>query len=309
MINAISEEVVLAAHSLGNMISSEAIRIGASVDKYFAIDAAVASECYENGGFNLNMVHKEWGDFASDGYDKRLYAAYWHELFETIPGDARNELTWEGHFDSAVSDMYNFYSSGEDVLDIHPHTMSPGFWDTGITGQYAWARQEKLKGRMWLSIGGGSTYGGWGFNSAYGTGVYNPDLNVYVVVTSPEQATPENVTDEMLRKTPYFRPGGNETADLYDETDGSSFAYDNKNLLLTAFIPAVSLPAGKIEMPSLNGPAGARNFDMQNYQDGWPYERDNTQFPDRWLHSDIKAIAYPFVWQIYDEISKKGDLE
>ena len=74
-------EVVVAAHSLGNMMVSAAIQdYGTQVDRYFLINAALAREVFNSSFVDQDtfMTHKEWRD---KGYEERLYASKWHELF------------------------------------------------------------------------------------------------------------------------------------------------------------------------------------------------------------------------------------
>ena len=311
-VNGLSGDKTVAAHSLGNMVVSAAIQdYGMSVVHYFMVDAAVASEAYDGDPSvqSPDMVHSEW-----DGYQTRLYCANWHTNF---PSDHRRDLTWADRFENVVGYAYNFYSSGEDTLATHAHNNPPGLLDVGIFSEvheYAWALQEKLKGRMWVAwLGGGSAYGGWGFNSGYSMGIYDPSNGVYLTATTP--ATAATIPNYMLLRDPYFKPGSGDIATLYgtNAAAASAFAQSNHVDLLAAFVPALSLPAGanRVDVLSLS-----RNYNMQNdggnigFQNGWPDTRtSNGAYGTRWLHSDFKNVAFPYVYLLFKKFNELGGLD
>ena len=299
-VNSIGGADVLSAHSLGNMVCSAAIaNHSASVGKYFMIDAAVALEAYDPdpANQNLNMVHAQWGDPSTGGIEEQYYAAEWHVLFAS--DDWRSRLHWHSNFSSVAPLAFNFYSSGEEVLETHPHGNDPGILDVTLpmTGNYAWALQEKLKGRMWTTtiVGGGSTSGGWGFNDHYVLWD-NPLLTWLVMPTEPK-------IDEPLFKK------DDDAAVLYDlsvgtGTLGSNYAQQHYGEILATQISARSLPAGANLIPALE--TVSRNFDMNvEYTHGWPAERGNS----RWLHGDIKDISYLYVKPLFDAFTEKGELK
>ena len=314
-VNGLSGEHIVAAHSLGNMVASAAIQdYGMNAVKYYMVDAAVALEAYDGdpSARSLDMVHADW-----DGYQDRLYCGNWHTNFPS--GDHRRALTWADRFEDAGDHAYNFYSSGEDTLATHAHNDPPGLLDVGIFNEvheYAWALQEKLKGRMWVSwMGGGSTYGGWGFNSAYNTGVYDPSNDVYLIATTPETAA--TIPNYILPENPYFKPGSGAIDDLYstNAATASAFAQSNHVDLLAAFIPALSLPAGANEVAKI-GDIGGGNFNMQaagadpGYQNDWPdVRKNNNSYGTRWLHSDFKNIAFPYVHSLFKKFTDVGGLD
>ena len=82
--------------------------------------------------------------------------------------------------------MYNFYSSGEEVLREDPNGAPPTTllasipqqvisYLQGAAGLYAWAWQEKDKGRCLGNGFVGSNHGGWGFNPGYDTTFWYQD--------------------------------------------------------------------------------------------------------------------------------------
>jgi hypothetical protein len=118
--NATTETKVVLAHSLGNMVVSSAIQDhDLSVSKYFMLDAAVASECYNPNAFDETtstsnpMMNVNW-----IGYDARTWCSDWHKLF-TDPNDDRSSLTWRNRFNAVTSVACNCYSSGDETLEIY----------------------------------------------------------------------------------------------------------------------------------------------------------------------------------------------
>ncbi|NLE39010.1 MAG: hypothetical protein GX621_13385, partial [Pirellulaceae bacterium] len=293
--NHVGGDITLAAHSLGNVLSSAAIaKHGANVANYFMIDGAVAMEAFD-GSPSLqdnNMWYTDW-----PSYGEWLWCSEWYTNFPS--GDGRHALTWRDTFSSGASVAYNFYSSGEDVLKTHPHTTYPGLW-CYFGGEYAWALQEKRKGLNWISSIGGSTYGGWGFNDYY----WDNDLSTYVPPTNMQA----------ILSRPFFRPGGSELADLYVPTDtnqtdvGSQYATDHLHFLLAGFIPSRTLPMGANRLTTW---PTTRNYNMQHtdvdegFQNSWPSGRSSTD----WYHSDLREVAYLYVYKLFDKFRDLGGLD
>src|ERR1035437_9461351 len=183
-------EKTVAAHSLGNMLVLSSIHNwNAPIKNYLMLDAAVPMEAIEGTSpnntvpranlltgetapINEDMVHIAWEKAPDDRYKPHLWASEWHCLW--TGGDGRSKLTWRNRLSNLRNvNVYNFYSSGEEVLDHHDHTEKPSRDDTIFghpLGRYAWAIQEKLKGCMRLNGTGGSNFGGWGFGDVTNTG-------------------------------------------------------------------------------------------------------------------------------------------
>jgi hypothetical protein len=123
---------------------------------------------------------------------------------------------------------------------------------------------------------------------------------------------PENLPDTLLRTTPFFRRGrASQTRTLYHETDGSAYATEHRPRLLAACIPSLSLAAGKTAIGSLIGPGNNRNFNMQtDFRNGWPAQRmsPNEILSDRWLHNDLREVAYYFVYPLFRQMVQTGEL-
>ena len=107
---------VVMGHSLGNMVALSAISDwSAPISQYFMVDAAVPIEAIDTGAtINTNMVTSTsstpWLNYANG-----FWASKWFNVWPA--NDARSTLSWNGRLDNFGSTaVYNFYSSGEDVL-------------------------------------------------------------------------------------------------------------------------------------------------------------------------------------------------
>ncbi len=315
---------VLAAHSLGNMVSSYAIRQGASVNKFFMLNAAVPKEAYDGSEFATNMVHVDYQDLQGV-HGGKVMASDWYRLF-TNTNDLRSTLTWRDEFASVAPQVYNFYSSGDQVFADHPGGAVPdpgdifGFSETW-RGRFTWAYQEKRKGLQVsgaLSAPGGdatfSRWGGWSFNQAeWGEShiVYGPSGQPTVIGYTPPSATElDQINENVFKLNPLFYTGG-DTTNLCSYSDAQPFmsANDNRIRLLSGFVPATSFAAGHASFNPLYGVP--RNVDMNGLrEDGWPR---NVQGADDWetwwWHSDIRDVAFPYTHKVFEEIVKEAENE
>jgi hypothetical protein len=296
----------------------------ASISNVFMIDAAVALETFAGdleGGGDPNyidgdslydpmglstalytdanpMIHPDWY-----GYSKMLGAGEWHQHFkgdQSISGgpDQRQKLTFRNRFSNLSGrNFYNFYSAGEEVLGTHmgglKYEDAKGLIGDG--GRYSWALQEKLKGRMWVDLGG-SDYGGWGFNSGY-----------YVL---SDKAAANTIPVDQLKDIPFFRLG---EASAIAGPGGSSLVEkpDYRDRLLADAIPATSLPAG--------GPGGVTFFTsrilpeenvinmQERFTNDWPVER-KAKGDLRWKHSDLRNVPYLYIYKIFNGILKPTEI-
>ncbi|MBU0678479.1 MAG: alpha/beta fold hydrolase, partial [Verrucomicrobia bacterium] len=275
-VSALSGQKYIAGHSLGNMLVSSAIvDHGLSVSAYFMLNAAVAMESYNPSLiYRDDMGHPDW-----ESYSNRLWASDWHLLFD--PSDGRGDLTWRGRF-NGISGVRNYYSSGEDVLNNSTGAVPD------IGNEYVWASEEMLKGTWLITVGPGNSEAGWGFNSDY-NGLTATQANA--------------LADATLMTNSFFKHFDDE--DLYG-TNGSTIAQQPAmyGQLLADGIPAISYAAGR---NSISSAAGSGNADMNSMENGWPTVRtSNPDYGSRWLHSDIKNIAYPYVQEVFNDIASKG---
>ncbi len=286
-------EITIAAHSLGNAVAASMISDHyangtwpAPIRKVYMIDAAIAMETLDGAiPEDVNMYHPKWWyhDLGQTIYKTDLWASKWYQLFDdhvddTVT-DARESLTWRNRYgrfsemcrnsvnDKPQIDCYNFYSEGEEVLATHD---DPGLlWDTdpnyleGVypSGRYAFALQERLKGRVtstwmkylqgvydendWEFEGvyiAGSPYGGWGFNLA--DSEYARIKDPVTGEKEPIYGFPANtIPVSQLKSRPFFKLGPPLTDLLGEATLGT---VDNKvrDQVLSEAIPALTLPAG-----------------------------------------------------------------
>ena len=274
---------VMLAHSLGNMLtSSAAVDYGLEYKRYYMLNAAVPMEAYDVASFSPNMIDAAWTNVSAS-----YRASNWSGLFET--NDFRHELFWRGRF-AGITNAVNCYSPSEEVLE---NATAHGYGES-------WAKQELLKGTtVWHGLNAilffndsVSCEGGWGINAYYAA---NP---TYYVPISGFHASVNNLTRDALIEHPLFTPFRVESdsmhsTNLFTISDVGLKAELRARLLGDA-IPATSFAAGA--NPILNN-AVARNMDYEMYKDGtWPV-RDK-----RWHHSDIKNVAYRFVWKLFHEI-------
>jgi hypothetical protein len=299
----VTGEITIAAHSLGNMVVSSVLSdydITVPIRNYFLIDAAVASEAYDEAAEPTNdMVHPLW-----DKYSEKLWASEWFKLFiNDQPTDYRSKLTWRNRFARrpASTMYYNFFSSGEDVLESHPHSNVPSFNDVWIiiseAGRQSWALQEKFKGLL--------KGGGWSFNlTDYGVAVVN---NGQASIAPLPAEYANNIDVEQLRTKPFFAKRENDSL-LFAEFTGSHYAMqpEVRNRLLVEAIPARTLAAGCQPILAFDKPGLIANFNMQmsfknkNY---WPKSIKS------WQHNDFIKVAYPYVFPLYDTFAVSGGIK
>ena len=97
--------VVVAAHSLGNMVTLSAISDwNAPISQYFMMDSAVPIEAIDPAAVTNMMIYSTWTT-----YTNRLFASDWYKLFPT--NDACSTLFWNDRL-GKLGDVEN---SGESV--------------------------------------------------------------------------------------------------------------------------------------------------------------------------------------------------
>ena len=295
---------VVLAHSLGNMVALSALSdYGAPMSQYFMLDAAVPMEAIDpNTPINTNMVFSTltYGWLA---YSNRLWASEWFNLWPT--NDARSTLSWNGRLDNFGSTaVYDFYSSGEEVLRTQvgppPGNLFSLFgaqlvqWIEGQSGTYVWAWQEKDKGRMSGNTILSSDHGGWGF------------FGISSIYTTYTVAMANAIPPSQLQTNAFFDMSV-DTALFTTSSSGSTYAQANRNRILSDAIPAVTLPIGA--NPVADPGIVALNFDMKANENGWPLGRLEQSEGANWHHSDIRVVAYPFTYKVFNEIVNDGGLK
>ena len=286
---------VIIAHSLGTVVGAAAIQdYGARVDKFIMLNSAIPSEAFDPSLADLSpankLVHDEW-----TGYTNACWTAQWHALFAT--NDARSRLTWRGRFANVARVAVNFYSSGDEVLEIYPNAHNPGWYNgfspSGHWGErYSWHKQELYKGRKsLLGFIGTTEWSGWGFKkNALGFKAWSADdanavADPYVFVTNTVfNPYPASITNAVASRL---------------ETD----------FHLAQGIPALSPPTGRTRFSPNVMPC----YDMSDYKaNGWPRPPaavGSDDLGDNWLHSDIKDIANFYTYKLFDKIVEEGGLK
>ena len=277
VVNSVSGEKVVMAHSLGNMVVSSAFQDhGMNAGKYFALNAAVASEAFDATLFdtatNNPLVHTAWHD-----YHPRTWSACWNELFPAP--DDRSRLTWKSRFASVAPKVYNYWSSGDEVLELGDGGLSllsnvtiENFWPQAR--QNTWHKQELFKGRNVLY---GSGWCGWGLESN--------------VVASVANAASTNV----LQAAPIFEEG---PSGMYTNSIPAAL----RNEILAYGIPALSAPVGRTALNIVN-----KDYDMNLHKPSL-WCRNHQDYGNNWLHSDIQNIAYYYTFRVFDEFVNEGVL-
>jgi len=301
-INSLQGDVVIAGHSLGNMVVSSAIaKYNADVDRDFIIDGAVAMECFNPSQTKVSgMVHSDWDDYYFGQTNDFLFASEWYKLFNN--DDARHDLSWRGIFTNMNNTtIYNMYSSGENVLGNIGHDQG----NIVASPSYIWGSQEKLKGRMfepmdWLV---GSSVCGWGFNQ-YSYGAYTNSSGVTGITWYAESpSVAKNINPTNLITKPFFLKS---YPDLFSTNSATAKAYavNNNKALLAQAIPARSFAVGRNAVDSTNI---YNNVNMNNYRlTLWPSSRDEDS---GWQHSDVKNVSYLYTKDVYDYMVDEGGLE
>ncbi len=291
----IGGDIAVLAHSLGNLVASQAIAAGGlAVSRYLMLNAAVPAEAYDaNPDGNLKgqaapMTHETWRSLPAV-----TYAARWHELFSAAAGDARASLTWRGRLARALPAAVNFFSPGEEILAA-PESGNASLAALIVRQGFAvtrgsWVMQEFAKG---ASLGDSLAalvfsrlQAGWGPSVNYWPG-FSP---------SPDP-----------RLEPYFAPFLE--ADLHHRDPLRASAAASRRLVqydvLARGIPALSFGAALQPLEPLGA---GRNLDLEQIgrlPGFWPEEPRGLDHRNRarWLHSDFRAVALPYVAPLYRQI-------
>lgn len=108
------------------------------------------------------------------------------------------------------------------------------------------------------------------------------------------------MTREQLIKTPVFTPFDD---DLHATTNAVTITQAERFRILADGIPALSHAVGSTSIP-VEG-----NLNMHNLLKWEEYLSDGLGRDKSWSHSDIRVLAYPFVYAVFEEIVKVLDLK
>ena len=277
---------VLMAHSLGNMVCSSMIQdYGLVPACYLMCNSAVPAEAYDTDQTLRvpQLVHPEWEEYPTNSW-----ASSWHWLFRNEPDDDRRFLGWPGRFSNVSQYAVNFYSTGDEVLELATNNKVHSW--TGISdswGHYSWHKQELFKGRGGF---GGTGWSGW-----------NIDENIFGVnKISAVEAQAMTEADFKTNTVFYCYPPSMNQPTIPLLVRGAHLAQG---------IPALTPAAGRTTFG--NDSLSEDMIDLDNplktpRPNGWP---SNSRYLNRWLHSDIRAVAYYYNFQFYDKAVEKGNLK
>ena len=318
----IKGELTMMAHSLGNMVVSPAIvREGLKVDRYLMLNAAVPAEAYDGEKDDERMVNPAWKE-----YPKKSFCSKWYKRFEGFPDveegggtteDARKNLRWPNQFSSINCPIYNYYSLGDEVFELADKiSMAKGF-KIVLDGyydlcRYCWHKQEVGKGADMLfnrlvdnnpAEGIVERSGGWGFhNNVITNGWFWPlRWRRYHHVYTPAMA--ENASNDDLMRNPVFAHTPAWAFEWNDYNNRETREYTTG--LLCHVIPAMSKAAGLCALTKAGGDDGNRNLNSDDYRWGWG--RSGGTYETRWLHCDLKDMAYFYNYPAWDQMVADGN--
>lgn len=127
------------------------------------------------------------------------------------------------------------------------------------------------------------------------------------------------ITDAQLRTQPFFDHGPSSIHGIYNAsvgsgTSGSLAAETHHAFIMARMIPASTNSAGHEAVDILDVVGGEdRNFDLNEQGSGAPLRNGfpEARFRDGeylWFHSDIKDVAYPYIYPTFDRIVELGGL-
>ena len=143
----------------------------------------------------------------------------------------------------------------------------------------------------------GTLLGGWGFNCWYETVGGEPVQMYYMAAQANAMVANGSITN-----SPVFSYGGT-------PLNNRNASQDDVWLSLANYVPAVSSPVGGGRVWTTTG----RDVDLNENSaigilrpNGWG--RSHNVFQDAWLHSDMKDMAFFYVYKLYEHLVSKGDL-
>ena len=298
------------AHSLGNMVVSQAIcQHGLRPDNYLLLNAAIPAEAFDASlqdpiANQDTLVPMDWRE-----YDSRTYASCWSKLFSDA--EPQSKMTWAGLFGnisqvSPTTTFYNFYSLGDEVFELRENiengVLPPqyqgtlywqfeGWWPLDLIkslvpeptfGHHAWQKQEFLKGTHAIF---GTADGGWSFaiESQFPNENGVPSLLHTAEVANAMVANPTNCLT--FRAEPVFSATEEMLNPSTDPVERTLQLYE----ILAYRIPALSPAMGRTTSLRANA-ISSLSFHPFNVNDGWP--RLAGAYSKLWLHSDIKNISF-----------------
>ena len=313
----------LVGHSLGNVVACQAVQAGFTPARYFLLNAALAIEALSGEASDqrqaMEMTEELWRP-----YERRLFAAEWAR--HQAVGDQRRTYSWNDAFSKvrALDMTINCYSPGEDVTNCPPEMTSASvlatLWSGRAIDYGVWKTQELVKGvsggRSLGALAMQHSQGGWGFNPAW-RGRYVPYGPTKTAGGHFERLTPSEaarLTDRQLLLNPFFSPFMARWLHQprLPRPSPLSDSPDMRYELLATAIPAMSFAAGASEIPVNENTKHIFNLNLEKEGRSagrWPTEGHTAKnTPGRWLHSDFKNVALPFVHPLFSKMIAEGPL-
>ena len=308
-----SDKKIVMAHSLGNMVVSSALQFyNANCDTFIMLNAAIPSEAF---GATISNA-EEYADcseserlFVPDAwhdYPCKSWSVNWYKLF--TEDEKESALTWRDIFKDipTKTEVYNFYSSEDEVFELNeavPFILSGTEIDfdwpyvDGIfpyfhllssiqveAARYAWHKQEVFKG---VNNPIGTNGGGWSFHCR------ERGFKVY-----PTGVDAENATVEQLRTRPVFS-----TREAPFLSSASQYLKQDYFTLLALHMPALTPSMGRPDKDLLLGALKKNCIDMKS-DEIHSWGRKHFLYEYRWLHSDIKNMAYFYTHSVFSHLAE-----
>ena len=306
------DKTVVMAHSLGNMVVSSALQFyGATCDTFMMLNAAIPSEAF---GATVSNADEYVNCFESEqlfvleswhSYPCKSWSVNWHKLF--TENEKESALTWRDIFKDILTKttVCSFYSSEDELFELHhtvPSMLSGTEFDLAWpyidwtfpylhllssirieVSRYAWHKQEVFKGMNGII---GTKGGGWSFHCR------ERGFKVY-----PTGDDARNATDTRLRTRPVFST--RETPFL---SNASQYSDEEYFTLLALHMPALTPAMGRPENATFSDVASLNSIDMITVKNnGWG--REHFEYKGRWLHSDVKDMAYFYVHELFQTLN------
>ena len=288
-VSALPGTKVLMAHSLGNMVCSSMIQdYELNVDCYLMCNSAVPAEAYDTDEALRvpQLVHPEWTEYPTNSW-----ASTWHWLFRNDSNDDRKFLGWPGRFANVSQYAVNFYSTGDEILELAANNNVHTWTGVGSSwGHYSWHKQELFKGRGGL---GGTSWSGWNIEEKF------PGIRK-ISVSQAQGMEPEDFKTNTVF---YCYPSSMNQPTIPLLVRGAHLAQG---------IPALTPATGRCALQDVLDEG--MHIDLNDAQtqygisrpNGWPARSD---YQGQWCHSDIKDVAYFFSHKFYDKAIEKGNLK
>ena len=160
-----------------------------------------------------------------------------------------------------------------------------------FTGEmYCWQKQETHKGVEPIA---GNLKGGWGFYWWMESNGGDEYPVYYSAATTSIMVANGSITNNPV----FYYPG--------TQMDNPNATQDDIWFALAEYVPAISSPVGGTDVVARNIPC--YDLNASKYRDGWG--RNDNVYQQKWFHSDMKDMAYFYVYPLYDELKTKGNLK